>query len=862
MDTTPVCFMHIGKVGGQAITHELFKKFLPNQIFNASSEQMDEIDSSALEKYLLITGHWSYNHVEKLPSRRFLFSMVRDPIDRVVSNYWFLRTFEGSSNINDTNREMSLLAKKYKLEDFLEQDHPQVRRVIENHQTAFFADDWRITQKRSENSLLENAIKNLSFFDLIGIYEQYDLSMQSLCALLSWGPWPSEKKINVTPYRARLPELSSSIIKRIKSLNLLDVELYRIIQHKFNKDHAKIFRKLVLLNCKPSVSSQLVNLPFSTDVTYGLKFFAKGWHKPEETKEGIKVCWFGSDTNACIIIQADRRKPLVFESYIYGWANREILDNLSIIVDGKVCDLFSYHIIEESPNGPMATKKWLIEPSHIEDTTKLEIFFQVKPTSSIEWAEQNQLNNFKSIAIGAIKIDVYSDASSAIGNSVRSETLQEGIKKLHNEGARLSEIVAAYNIFTKLSEKYPEDPNIWFWKAEALAYQGRLAEAIEDLETCRRLFETNNQYKLDFHLEPRLFERLGEALMMNDKIDTAIPYLQKAISLKHPTTTDYYRLNSAEYILEGIEKLKKSPTKNQISRWPVLLTAFKDLDTLIDKDIIKGIKQEPLLSKKSRVVTFGSCFAQNIAHALNIYDVQANCLGFGELINSTFANRALMEMISKAGRLSFKQDVYDTLRAYFGTDLEPIRNYIKAADMLIFTLGVAPAFFNRETNQFHIASPNVNTLYLKKNNIFRTTTVNENVENLNYIIEVIRSINSKCRLVFTVSPVPLYATFEYNSAIIADCVSKSTLRIAIDMLIKNSPEILYWPAFEIVRWVGAYNGPMYGAEDGTSRHVSESAIAAIIRAFIITYGNKELQDKVKKTIINEGNYIEDISKLK
>jgi hypothetical protein len=156
-------------------------------------------------------------------------------------------------------------------------------------------------------------------------------------------------------------------------------------------------------------------------------------------------------------------------------------------------------------------------------------------------------------------------------------------------------------------------------------------------------------------------------------------------------------------------------------------------------------------------------------------------------------------------------------------------------------LGVAAGFFDRETGLFHLTQPGSNTLHLLNEKDFRTTTVAENVFNIRRIVTLIRSLNADIQIVFTVSPVPLYSTFEYSSAIVADCVSKSTLRAAIDEFMKSEPHgIYYWPAFEVVRWLGAYHGPMYGAEDGTSRHVSEQVIAAIVKKFVEVHGAPDL----------------------
>jgi hypothetical protein len=66
------------------------------------------------------------------------------------------------------------------------------------------------------------------------------------------------------------------------------------------------------------------------------------------------------------------------------------------------------------------------------------------------------------------------------------------------------------------------------------------------------------------------------------------------------------------------------------------------------------------------------------------------------------------------------------------------------------------------------------------------TTVDENLN------------NPDCKFVFSLSPVPLTSTLEPRAVMEADCLSKATLRVAVDQLVTSTPGCLYWPAFEIV----------------------------------------------------------------
>jgi hypothetical protein len=82
--------------------------------------------------------------------------------------------------------------------------------------------------------------------------------------------------------------------------------------------------------------------------------------------------------------------------------------------------------------------------------------------------------------------------------------------------------------------------------------------------------------------------------------------------------------------------------------------------------------------------------------------------------------------------------------------------------------------------------------------------------------------------------VPLLASFEYESAVQADCLSKSTMRLVAHELVNNSniSDILYWPSFEIFRWAGSQSSNYFAADDGAAWHVSEEKVAGTIKAFV------------------------------
>jgi predicted TIM-barrel fold metal-dependent hydrolase len=82
--------------------------------------------------------------------------------------------------------------------------------------------------------------------------------------------------------------------------------------------------------------------------------------------------------------------------------------------------------------------------------------------------------------------------------------------------------------------------------------------------------------------------------------------------------------------------------------------------------------------------------------------------------------------------------------------------------------------------------------------------------------------------------VPLMGTAELSNAVLADCVSKTTLRVALHEVMQefHPEEVYYWPSFEIVRWLGGHTTlPAFGTDDGMSRHVSNWLVEVIVNRF-------------------------------
>ena len=317
---------------------------------------------------------------------------------------------------------------------------------------------------------------------------------------------------------------------------------------------------------------------------------------------------------------------------------------------------------------------------------------------------------------------------------------------------------------------------------------------------------------------------LGETLSLLGRKSDAIAIFKKALEIE-PS------FQQAKIALWETQSGRERTKDEIVKRWPILLSDLKNFLQSAEEYVLgPNAKPQFSLNDDANFFTLGSCFAENLASSLRAHGRAVKNLPFSEEINSTFANRHLIEW-----SLSRLDD--ETLSESFAKNFptikaSEIKKSLTEADVVIFTVGVAPCFFSRETGKFVIPKGSNADLWSDKFE-FRTTTVHENKENLQKIIELIREINKKTQIVLTLSPVPLKGTLDMVSVMQADAVSKSTLRVAINEIMTNSPaNVSYWPSFEMVRWLGVYFENVFGLEDQRSRHVSNFVIENIISLFL------------------------------
>ncbi len=343
------------------------------------------------------------------------------------------------------------------------------------------------------------------------------------------------------------------------------------------------------------------------------------------------------------------------------------------------------------------------------------------------------------------------------------------------------------------------------------------------------------------------FFRLGKLLESTESHDESIKMYAKAKSLNPAIYGNLLVDSVSEELAQGENSKNHIETKRfKIARYPETSDFLGDLKNLIKNHIAAdNIDTIKFINKETKFFTMGSCFAGNLSDALKRTGYQCSHLGIHEHINSTFANKLLIDFLKNhQDKSHLNTDLERRVEELMpnGMNADSLINSMMDRDVFILTLGVAPVLFDRNTDEFVLPKPTSFTAKSLKHKFkIRTTSVRENVDNMISVIDFIRNLRPASKIIITVSPVPLVASFEYKSCVVADCLSKCTLRLAAHEIVNNNriENIYYWPSFEIFRWAGSNASSFFAEDDGAAWHVSEKKVNETIQAFVEIFSENE-----------------------
>ena len=170
------------------------------------------------------------------------------------------------------------------------------------------------------------------------------------------------------------------------------------------------------------------------------------------------------------------------------------------------------------------------------------------------------------------------------------------------------------------------------------------------------------------------------------------------------------------------------------------------------------------------------------------------------------------------------------------------RKALERAEVLILTLGLTEIWEDGSDGSVIClpSGPYVNEGGDMSRYTFRVSRHAENLENLERIHAIMAVHNPACKLIVTVSPVHLWATFRNDLDVIsASCNSKSTLRAVADEFCARHDNAIYFPAFEIATIYRPLMGQPIFTEGRENFHVNQDTVDFIMKTFFQFYARPD-----------------------
>jgi hypothetical protein len=292
---------------------------------------------------------------------------------------------------------------------------------------------------------------------------------------------------------------------------------------------------------------------------------------------------------------------------------------------------------------------------------------------------------------------------------------------------------------------------------------------------------------------------------------------------------------------------------------------------------------DPLISvpfeirRSDKVATAGSCFAQNIAKALqtsgfeyfvpesgppDLPDGEREARNFG-VYSARYGNiytaRQLLQLFERAyGAFKPQLDIWtrpdgrfvdpfrpqvepagfdspEAMRDDRGHHLVAVRRMFEELDVFAFTFGLTESWMHKSDGAVVPLAPGVAGGTFDDNYEFCNMRTSEVVADFLTFVDRLYSVNPGARIIVTVSPVPLIATYVDRHVVVANCYSKAALRVAVEEIVAARPEISYFPSYEIVTM--PVNGHRNFEED--QRSVTARAVQNVMRIFFAHYTSQK-----------------------
>jgi hypothetical protein len=228
--TAPVSiiFTHIPKTAGRSfITNIVKDNFSANEIHEFRG--LKDLITAQFRPHRIFLGHTQYGVHTLINGPSQYVTMLRDPVNRAVSYYYFVRRARSENYEHPHWR----LANELDLSAFCQ--HAWFRNVETRSLAGFFCDRIALfgNDKFLNKLILNQAMRHLNEKYLFGLQERYEESVAYITKSLHWKTPKLADPFNINDLRPQLEDIPQADLQSIEEANQLDMALYRYAECQF-----------------------------------------------------------------------------------------------------------------------------------------------------------------------------------------------------------------------------------------------------------------------------------------------------------------------------------------------------------------------------------------------------------------------------------------------------------------------------------------------------------------------------------------------------------------------------------------------------------------------------------------------------
>ncbi len=226
MDQRALIFLHIPKTAGTTLNRIIEWQYNPLSIFTmdplrirATVDRLKTLSEQRRRRLQVVRGHLFYGVHELLPQGATYITMLREPVARFLSSYYFLQR----RPLHPMHRKVT--TERVGIEDFI-----RLTAQRQNLQCMLIAGVKG--EGACDERILDQAKENLmKSFSVVGICELFEESLVLIAKTFNWQiPFYANRKVSKTRPQVELGE-----IEMIREHNRFDLELYEFGKNLFRE---------------------------------------------------------------------------------------------------------------------------------------------------------------------------------------------------------------------------------------------------------------------------------------------------------------------------------------------------------------------------------------------------------------------------------------------------------------------------------------------------------------------------------------------------------------------------------------------------------------------------------------------------